>query len=196
MGGHIKRTVSALPLRNKVVLLRVDLDVPLVRGVADPEHIKKSIPTLEYLLKRQAKVVVIGHMGRPIGFEAEFSLAPAAKALANALGRPVRFVDSAIGPKPSMAIKRAPNGSVIVLENLRFYKGEEANDINFARDLQKTTDAQYFVQDDKRAVRHAWASTDMIANLIPGFAGFAVMDAWDGPGVKSLLDAWCFLEYT
>jgi phosphoglycerate kinase len=189
MGGHIKRTVSALPLRNKVVLLRADLDVPLVCGQADSEHIKKLLPTLQYLLKRQAKVIIVGHMGRPLGIEPEFSLAPVAKAIANALGKPVRFVDSSIGPKPTMAIKRAPNGSVIVLENLRFYKGEEANDLNFARELQKTTGAQYFVQDDKRAVRHSWASTDAIANLIPGFAGFAVMDTWDAPGVKSLLDA-------
>lgn len=189
MGGHIKRTVSALPLRNKVVLLRTDLDVPLIRGVADSEHVKKVLPTLEYLLKRQAKVVVVGHRGRPEGVEPEFTLAPVAKALANALGKPVRFVDAAIGPKATMAIKRAPNNCVIVLENLRFYKGEEANDLTFARDLQKTTGAQYFVQDDRRGAKHAWASTSMIANLIPGFAGFAVMDVWDGPGVESLLDA-------
>lgn len=189
MGGHIKRTVSAIPLRNKVVLLRADLDVPIVRGIADADHIKKILPTLQYLINRQAKVVVVGHLGRPIGVEPEFSLQPIAKALATALGQPVRFVDSALGPKPMMAIKRAPNGSVIMLENLRFYKGEEANSLAFARDLQKATSAQYFVQDDKRAVKHAWASTDMIANLIPGFAGYAVMDAWDGPGVKSLLDA-------
>lgn len=189
MGGHIKRTVSVLPLHGKVVLLRADLDTPLVRGAADTEHIKKILPTLEYLIKRHAKVVIIGHLGRPVGFDPDCSLAPVAKALANALGKPVRFVDSAVGPRATMAIKRAPSNSVIVLENLRFYPGEEQNSLEFARDLQKTTGAQYFVQDDRRAVRHAWASTDMIANLIPGFAGFSVLDCWDGPGVKSLLDA-------
>lgn len=189
MGGHIKRTVTALPLKGKVVLVRIDTDAPLVHGAADSAHLEKSLMTLRYLLKHHAKVIVIGHLSRPDSADAEFSLKPVAQALANMLGKSVRFVDSAIGPKVTMAIKRAPEGSIIVLENLRFYAGEEANDMQFALELKKTTGADYFVQDDRRASRHAWASTDAIGHVLPGFAGFNVMDVWSGPGVKSLLDA-------
>ena len=189
MGGQIKRTVSSMPLRGKVILLRADLDVPIVRGRADAAQVKKIVPTLRYLIDHHAKVVIIGHLSRPEGRDPQFSVKPVAVALANALGKPVRFVDAAIGPKATMAVKRSPSGSVILLENLRFYEGEEKNDIQFARELQKASGAHYFVQDDRAAVRHAWASTDAITRILPGFAGFSVMDVWDGPGVKSLLDA-------
>lgn len=189
MGGRIKRTVTALPLKDKVVLVRIDADAPLVHGMADQAHLEKSLVTLRYLMKHHAKVVVIGHLSRPDSADANFTLKPVAQALANMLGRPVRFVDVAVGPKATMAIKRAPQGSIIVLENLRFYPGEEANDATFAQELKKTTGADYFVQDDRRAVRHAWASTEAISHVVPSFAGFNVMDVWGGPGVKSLLDA-------
>lgn len=189
MGGQIKRTVTALPLKGKVVLVRIDADAPIVHGVADPDHLKGSLTTLRYLVKHHAKVVVIGHLSRPESVDDDFSLKPVAQTLANILGVQVRFVDSAIGPKAKMAIKRAPQGSLIVLENLRFYSGEEANDAQFALALKQTTGADYFVQDDKRAVKHTWASTDAIGHTLPGFAGFNVMDVWSGPGVKTLLDA-------
>ena len=169
--------------------MRIDADAPLVRGKADAEHLKASATTLNYLAQHHAKVVVVGHLSRPAAADTTFSLLPVAQGLANILGKSVRFVDSAIGPKAAMAIKRAPAGSIIMLENLRFYSGEEANDPQFALQLQRTTGADYFVQDDRRAVRHAWASTDAINHIVPGFAGFNVMDIWGGPGVKSLLDA-------
>lgn len=189
MGGHIKRTVTALPLRGKTVLVRIDADVPIVHGRVDRNSLEACAKTLRYLMTHHARVIVIGHLSRPDSIDGNFSLQPVAQALADMLEKPVHFVDVAVGPKAKMAVKKAPYGSVVVLENLRFYKGEEQNSPDFAQELKTATGADYFIQDDRRAARHAWASTDAIAHIIPGFAGFNVLDVWSGPGVKSLLDA-------
>ena len=189
MGGRIKRSVTGVPLRGKVILLRADLDVPLVHGTADHEAVKKIVPTLHYLIQRHNTVVVIGHVSRPHGPDSAFSTRPLAKALANALGQPVHFVGAAIGHKAAMAIKRAPLGSIILLENLRFYSGEEQNSDEFARQLALDSGADYFVQDDRRSVRRKLASTVGITQYLPSIAGFNVVDVWDGPGVRFLLDA-------
>lgn len=173
-GKFFKLTMNDVPLEGKTVLVRADYNVPLNKDgtVADDYRIRMSVPTIKALLADKCKVVIISHLGRPDGErKMEYSLEPAATRLAELLGQPVRFVDDCIGEKTRMAIKRAPKISVTVCENLRFYAGEEANDMEFARDLAKTSGAHYFVQDGFGVVHRAHASTAAITTLIPSVAG-------------------------
>lgn len=189
MGGRIKRSVTSLPVHGETVLVRADLDVPIIHGSADEHSLRPAALTIRYLLARANKVVVVGHISRPTGIDEAFSTRLIAKTLANLLGVPVHHVGALTGHKAMMAIKRAPARSVILLENLRFDPREEQNNMEFALELARTTGAKYFVQDDRRAVKRVLASTVAITHLIPSVAGFNVVDVWDGPGVKSLLDA-------
>lgn len=189
MGGHIKRSVTSLPVHGDTVLVRADLDVPIVHGSADEQSLRPAALTIRYLLERANKVVVIGHISRPSGADDAFSTRLVAKSLANVLGVPVHHVGALTGHKAMMAIRRTPKRSVVLLENLRFDPREEQNSMEFAAELAKTTGAKYFVQDDRRAVRRTAASTVALTHQVPSVAGFNVVDVWDGPGVKSLLDA-------
>lgn len=171
-----KQTITTVDLRNQTVLLRADYNVPLTADgkVDDDFRIRASLPTVRKLLEDGCKVVIISHLGRPEGREAKFSLEPAAQRLAELLGEDVRFVDQTIGDKPHMAVKRAPKRSVIVLENLRFNPGEEANDPAFAKALAKASNARYFVQDGFGVVHRAHASTVAITHELPSVAGLLV----------------------
>lgn len=168
-----KRTIRKVPLKHKAVLVRVDYNVPIHDGeVGDDFRIRASLPTIRRLLKDNCKVVLISHLGRPDGRRNEaLSLRPAAQHLAELLQKQVRFVDQSVGVKVKMALKRAPMGSVTVLENLRFHPEEEANDIEFAKRLVADTGAQYFVQDGFGVVHRAHASTDAITSVLPSVAG-------------------------
>jgi len=175
MGGNFyKRTMVTVPLRGKTVLVRADYNVPLAKSgaVADDFRIRSSVPTIRRLLKDGCKVVVISHLGRPDGKrDANFTLEPVARRLAELLGRPVRFIDDCVGEKVRMGVKRAPKGSVTVLENLRFYPEEEANDQTFAQRLAKDSGAAYFIQDGFGVVHRAHASTSAITLFLPSIAG-------------------------
>ena len=168
-----KQTINTVSITGSTVLVRVDYNVPLREDgtVADDFRIRASLPTIKKLLKDNCKVVLISHLGRPKGKDEKLSLEPAAQRLAELLGEPVRFVDKAVGDKVKMAIKRAPKRCVIVLENLRFYHGEEANDPKFARELAESSGARYFVQDGFGVVHRRHASTDAITMQIPSVAG-------------------------
>ncbi|MDO4781083.1 MAG: phosphoglycerate kinase [Candidatus Saccharibacteria bacterium] len=159
-------------LRGRTVLVRADYNVPLTKdgAISDDLRIRASLPTLRYLLAQDCKVVVISHLGRPKGREAKYSLAPVAAHLAELLGRPVRFVDDCVGDKVRQMVRRMPSG-VIVLENLRFYAEEEANDDTFARAIARAASADYFIQDGFGVVHRAHASTDALPLCIPGVAG-------------------------
>lgn len=172
-GRFFKKTIKDVPLEGKTVLLRADYNVPLLPGgeIADDLRIRASLPTVKYLLKEGCKVVIISHLGRPEGRDEKLSLHPVAVRLANLLNMPVRFVDDTIGDKAKMAIKTAPKNGVVLLENLRFYPGEEANDAAFAKKLAKTSGARYFVQDGFGVVHRAHASTSAITQLLPSVAG-------------------------
>jgi len=170
----LKRTMRKTPLAHKTVLVRADYNVPLNDdgSIADDFRIRASVPTIERLLADGCRVVIISHLGRPKGTrDAKYSLEPAAARLAKLLGRDVRFVDDCIGPRVKMALKRATMSSVTVLENLRFYPEEEANDSAFARSLVRDSGAQYFVQDGFGVVHRAHASTDAITQYLPSVAG-------------------------
>jgi phosphoglycerate kinase len=172
--GFFKQTINTVDLRNQTVLLRADYNVPLTEEgkVADDFRIRAGLPTVRKLLADGCKVVIISHLGRPEGHsDPKYSLEPAAQRLAELLSEPVRFVDQTIGDKPKMAIKRAPVRSVIVLENLRFYPGEEANDPTFAKALAESSNARYFVQDGFGVVHRAHASTVAITHELPSVAG-------------------------
>ncbi len=173
-GGFFKKSMIDMPLRGKTILLRADYNVPLTKDgkVEDDFRIRSNLPTVKKLLEYGCKVVIISHLGRPDGQKNQaYSLEPAAARLAKLLGEDVRFVDDCIGHKAKMAVKRAPLRSVIVLENLRFYPGEEANDSEFARKLAETSGAAYFVQDGFGVVHRAHASTDAITHFLPSAAG-------------------------
>lgn len=171
--GFFKQTISTVPLQGQTVLLRADYNVPLKSDgtIDDDFRIRSSVPTIKKLLDDGCKVVVISHLGRPEGRDASLSLEPIAQRLAECLGESVRFCDQTIGDKARMAIKRAPKRSVIVLENLRFYAQEEANDANFAQSLAKDSGARYFVQDGFGVVHRAHASTAAITQCLPSVAG-------------------------
>jgi phosphoglycerate kinase len=168
-----KQTIRTVPLQGQTVLLRADYNVPLASdgSIDDDFRIQASLPTIKLLLKDGCKVVIISHLGRPEGHDPKLSLEPVAQRLAELLGESVRFVDQTIGDKVSMAVKRAPKRSVIMLENLRYDPREEANNVEFARELAKSSGARYFVQDGFGVVHRAHASTAAITLQLPSAAG-------------------------
>lgn len=171
--GIPKLTIRDVPIEHKTVLVRADYNVPLKENgeISDDLRIRASLPTLNYLLDRGCKVVVISHLGRPEGRDPKLSLEPIAARLARLLGRDVRFVNETIGDKPKQAIKRAPGASVVILENLRYYNEEEANDSDFAKKIADASGAKYFVQDGFGVVHRAHASTVAITHYLPSVAG-------------------------
>lgn len=167
-----KQTIRDVPLDNKVVLVRADYNVPLKNGKIDDDlRIRASIPTLQNLLSRGCTVIIMSHMGRPEGKDASLSLEPVAVRLSELLEKPVTFVDETIGDKVFQATKKAQKGSVILLENLRFYKEEEANDVEFAKQIAHDSNARYFVQDGFGVVHRAHASTSAITQFLPSVSG-------------------------
>ena len=168
-----KETIRDVDLRGRTVLVRVDYNVPLTSDgqISDDLRIRASLPTLRYLIEQNCKIIVISHLGRPDGRQKKYSLAPVAAHLADVLGRPVRFVDDCVGDKVRQMVRYARRGSITVLENLRFYAEEEADDLTFARSIVKATGAEYFVQDGFGVVHRAHASTHAITLCIPGVAG-------------------------
>jgi 3-phosphoglycerate kinase len=171
--GFFKQTINTVPLEGQTVLVRADYNVPLSHDgtIADDFRIRASLPTLKKLLADNCKVVIISHLGRPKGQDETLSLEPIAKRLSELLEIPVQFVDQVIGDKVRMSVKKAPKKSVTLLENLRFYPGEEANDAAFAKELVKSSGARYFVQDGFGVVHRAHASTSAITQLLPSVAG-------------------------
>lgn len=171
--GFFKLTIRDVPLDHQTVLVRTDYNVPLDRdgNISDDLRIRASLPTLNYLLNRGCKIVIISHLGRPDGKEAKYSLEPIAQRLAQLLKRDVRFVDDTIGDRVFQAVKRAPKSSIIVLQNLRYYSEEEADSQAFAAKIAKATAARYFVQDGFGVVHRAHASTHAITLYIPSVAG-------------------------
>lgn len=162
-------------LKGKRVLLRVDFNVPVdFKGkISDDTRIRETIPTISYLLKKKARVIVISHMGRPDGkVAAGLRMNAMARKLAALLKKPVKKLDDCIGPDVESAINKMKDGSVIMLENIRFHPGEEKNDPAFAKKLAKLGDI--FVNDAFAVSHRAHASTSGIAKYIPAYAGLLV----------------------
>lgn len=174
--SFFKLTIRDVPLEHQTVLVRVDYNVPLNKKgeISDDSRIRASLPTLRYLHDRGCKIVLISHLGRPEGRDSSFSLEPTATRLAELLDHPVTFVEDCIGDKVVQAVKKSPPHSVILLENLRFYKEEEADDEAFAKKIAASTGARYFVQDGFGVVHRAHASTHAITLHIPSIAGLLI----------------------
>lgn len=171
--SFLKLTIRDVPLEGTTVLVRADYNVPLDRNnrISDDLRIRASLPTLQYLLEHNCKVVVMSHMGRPTDHNPELSLKQIGDRLQKLIGTPVQFVDDCIGDKVLQAVKKTSKGSITLLENLRYYKEEEANDAAFAQKIADATKARYFVQDGFGVVHRAHASTHAITACIPSVSG-------------------------
>jgi phosphoglycerate kinase len=173
------KTTAGLDLKGKRVIVRADLNVPVKDGkVTDATRLERLVAGLKDLAKRGARVVVISHFGRPKGGpDSQFSLKPVADKLGTLLGRPVAFAADCIGEAAERTVAALQPGQIAVLENLRFHKGEEKNDPEFARRLAALGDL--FVNDAFSAAHRAHASTDTIARLLPAYAGPLLMEEVD-----------------
>lgn len=167
------KTIKDINVKGKTILVRVDYNVPISKGkVASDLRIRASLPTIEYLLEHGAKrIFLISHLGRPEGkFVKEFTLAPVSETLKKLLpGQQVGFYPLPVDHNPITDIP--DKTSVVLLENLRFDPGEEANDSDFIQRIVDATKADYFVQDGFAVVHRAHASTDAIKQHLPVYAG-------------------------
>jgi len=172
--GFNHKSVKDLKLTGKRVLLRADYNVPVKAGKIEADYrLRASLPTVKYILDQKPEALfIISHLGRPEGKpDAEFSLQPVAKQLSVLLGKPVRFVNDCIGPTVQVMSGHLLKGQIMMLENLRFHPGEEANDRKFAEAIIDATNADVFVQDGFGVVHRAHASTNAITKLLPSAAG-------------------------
>jgi phosphoglycerate kinase len=168
-----KKTIRDVPLDGQRVLVRADYNVPLDGAtIANDYRLTQSLPTLKHLLERGCQLVICSHLGRPDGkVDPKLSLEPVAARLGELLGKPVGFIPATIGDKVAQATKRLRTGQILLLENLRFYPEEEANDLAFARKIAKDSGAAYFVQDGFGVAHRAHASTSAITQCLPSVAG-------------------------
>jgi phosphoglycerate kinase len=171
----LKKSLKDYDFKGKRVLVRVDFNVPLEDGeVTDTNRIEAALPTIKYLMKEDAKVILMSHLGRPKGeVKDEFKMDPVGKELANLLNKKVVKVDDCIGDEVKKAVGNMSNGDVLLLENTRFYPGEKENDPAFAEKLAENADI--FVLDAFGAAHRAHASTVGVTEYLPSAAGFLLM---------------------
>lgn len=165
------KTLDTLDVSGKTVLVRADLNVPMQDGkVTDATRITRFAPTAQELADKGARVVILSHFGRPKnGPSPEFSQGQLVAPLAEAIGKPVAFASDCIGPIAEAAVKALTDGQILLLENVRFHKEEEANDLGFAKSLAALGDL--YVNDAFSAAHRAHASTATLAALLPAAAG-------------------------
>jgi phosphoglycerate kinase len=170
-----KLFVEELDTAGKRVIVRVDFNVPLKDGkVESDKRIKESLPTINFLRNKGAKVILMSHLGRPDGKRVpDMSLRPVAEALANLLGAPVAFADDCVGPAAEKAVAALAPGGVLLLENLRFHAAEEENDPAFAKQLAALADL--YVNDAFGSAHRAHASTEGITRFVPQAASGYLM---------------------
>ncbi len=170
----VLNTVKEADLKGKRVLVRVDFNVPVKNGVVtDDTRIKAALPTLQYILSQGASLVVMSHYGRPKGQKnPEFSMAPIAAVFEKELGRKVTLAPDVIGDEVKALVKGLKSGDVLLLENVRWYKEEEANDPAYAKELASYGDV--YVNDAFGTAHRAHASTEGVAHYLPAFAGLLI----------------------
>jgi phosphoglycerate kinase len=169
-----KMTVRDIEVAGKRVLVRVDFNVPVdarTGAITDDSRIRAAIPTIKYLLERQARVILMSHMGRPRGKVVdEMRLKPVAQRLSQILGQPVGVAADCIGPEVEKSAAALKPGEILLLENLRFHAEEEAGNLDFARALARLGDI--YVNDAFGTSHRAHASISGIAQYLPAVAGF------------------------
>ncbi|MGE8080608.1 phosphoglycerate kinase [Peribacillus loiseleuriae] len=166
-----KKSIKDINVAGKRVFCRVDFNVPMQDGqITDETRIRAALPTIQHLIDAGAKVILASHLGRPKGqVVEELRLTPVAKRLSELLGKDVRKTDEAYGPSVSAEISKMEDGDVLLLENVRFYPGEEKNETELAKSFAELADV--YVNDAFGAAHRAHASTEGIANYIPAVAG-------------------------
>lgn len=169
---QMKKSVKDLDITGKKVLVRCDFNVPLQDGViTDDTRIVAALPTIEYLLEHQGKLILCSHLGRPGGkVDPAFSLQPVAEHLAVLLNRPVVLAKDVVGEDAKSKAAALKEGEVLLLENLRFEPGETKNDPALAQELANLADV--YVNDAFGSAHRAHASTEGVAHLLPSAAGF------------------------
>ena len=172
-----KKTFKDIDVTGKKVFVRVDFNVPQddMGRITDDTRIRAALPTINYLVKQNAKVILCSHLGRPKGVVNEkYSLKPVAERLAELMNMPVKMAEDVIGDSAKGLVKDMKDGEIVLLENVRFHAEEEKNDPAFAKELASLADV--FVNDAFGTAHRAHASTAGIANHIPAVAGF-LMDS-------------------
>lgn len=172
-----KKTIENLDLRNKKVLVRCDFNVPMndAGEITDDRRIRSALPTIEYIIKNEGKVIIMSHLGRPKGEpNHKYSLEPVAKVLANLLNKEVTFIDEdiVVGEDAKKASEEMKNGDVILLQNTRFVKGETKNNPEFAKELSSLADV--LVNDAFGTAHRAHASNVGVSEYLPSAVGFLV----------------------
>ena len=172
--GSSFRTLDGVDVEDKRVLVREDFNVPLHEGeVTDDTRLRVALPTIARLREGGAKTILLSHFDRPKGKRVpSMSLKPVVAPLAKLLGRPVAFADDCIGERARAAVAAMRDGDVLLLENLRFHAGEEADDPDFAKQLAENGDL--YVDDAFSAAHRAHASNSALAHLLPAYAGEAM----------------------
>jgi phosphoglycerate kinase len=174
-----KKSIKDIQVQGKRVFCRVDFNVPMQGGqVTDDTRIKAALPTISYLVEQGAKVILASHLGRPKGqVVEELRLTPVAQRLSELLGKNVHKVDEAKGEAVLAEVNKLADGEILLLENVRFYPGEEKNDPELAKAFAELADI--YVNDAFGAAHRAHASTEGIAHYLPAVSGFLMQKELD-----------------
>lgn len=178
-----KKTVRDIDVKGKKVLVRCDFNVPYDenRVITDNRRIVAALPTIKYLIENNAKVILCSHLGRPKGeFKEKYSLKPIAEELSKLLGKEVKLAKDVIGEDAHNLANNLKDGDVMLLENVRFHKEEEANDPEFAKKLADM--AEIYVNDAFGTAHRAHASTAGVASYLPAVSGFLIKKELDFMG--------------
>ncbi len=168
-----KKTVEDVDVAGKRVLVRVDFNVPQdeTGAITDDRRIRAALPTIEYLIAQNARVILSSHLGRPKGGPTpKYSLTPVAERLSQLLGKPVPLAPDSVGPQVQALVSGLQDGQVLLLENVRFYPEEEKNDPAYAEQLASL--AEIYVNDAFGTAHRAHASTEGVTHHLPGAAGY------------------------
>ncbi|MEK6962845.1 MAG: phosphoglycerate kinase [Nanoarchaeota archaeon] len=169
------RTIEGVNIEGKRVLVRCGFDIPMDEqgNILDDKRIKESLPTIQYLSSKKARIILMGHNGRPKGkVISNLSMDPIAKRLSSLLQRPVLKLNDCVGSQVESKVRQMAPGDIILLENLRFHAEEQNSDLSFARQLASLADL--FVQDAYNNAHHSDVSMVLIPKFIPSYAGLSL----------------------
>uniref|UniRef100_UPI00404AAF5F phosphoglycerate kinase n=1 Tax=Flavobacterium sp. TaxID=239 RepID=UPI00404AAF5F len=181
------KTIHDFNFANKKALIRVDFNVPLDAdfNVTDANRIEAAKPTIDKILADGGSVVLMSHLGRPKGVEEKYSLSHIVSKISEVLGKPVKFVNNCVGAEAEEAAANLQNGEILMLENLRFHKEEEAGDVAFAEQLSKLGDV--YVNDAFGTAHRAHASTTIVAQFFPEHKCFGLLLAKEIESIHKVL---------